>query len=132
MHIRSLLAKMKPIVLPVLICGIVVVLFRVVFLLGYVPTTSMEPTIPAGSIIIGYRLYTELETGDVIIFSCANGRTLVKRIAAGPLELAPNGETVPENCYYLLGDNPESSIDSRYWDEPYIHQSQVVAVVLFP
>ena len=48
---------------PVLFC-----LFRFVFFWGFVFTQSMEPTIPAGSLILGTRLLGELEVGDIIVF----------------------------------------------------------------
>lgn len=28
--------------------------------------------------------------------------------------------TVPENSYYVLGDNAEYSDDSRYWEDPFV------------
>ena len=27
---------------------------------------------------------------------------------------------VPESCYFMLGDNREVSLDSRYWEDPYV------------
>lgn len=48
---------------------------------GYVPTSSMEPTLETGSLILGLRLFDELETGDIIIFR-HDSSYLVKRIAA--------------------------------------------------
>ena len=68
--------------LPATLCLAVWVLFRFVLFLGYVPSASMEPTIPAGSVILGIRIFGELERGDVVIFR-HEGKTLVKRIAAG-------------------------------------------------
>ena len=67
--------------LPVLITLMTVILLKSVFLFGYVPTASMEPTLSKGSYIIGLRLYTDLEKGDIIIFR-HDGKLLVKRIAA--------------------------------------------------
>ena len=58
---------------------------KAVFLFGYVPTASMEPTLPEGSYILGLRIYGELEKGDIIIFK-HDGKLLVKRIAALPGE----------------------------------------------
>lgn len=121
--------RAKPLVIPLLICGSVWLLFRFVFLLGYVPTASMEPTIQADSFIVGYRLYGDLEPGDIVIFQGEDSRILVKRIAVGPGGCTPEGDTVPEGCYFLLGDNADHSIDSRYWDNPYIHEDQILAVL---
>ena len=47
---------------------VVLVLFHSIFMLGYVPTESMEPTLETGSLILGLRIFDELETGDIIIF----------------------------------------------------------------
>ena len=67
-----------------LLCGLgVFILFRFVLFLGYVPSASMEPTISTDSLIIGNRLYGELQRGDIVIFE-RNGTCLVKRIAAIP------------------------------------------------
>ena len=38
---------------------------------------------------------------------------------------------VPEGCYFFLGDNRNSSLDARYWDNSYISKDKVVAKVLF-
>ena len=95
--------------IPVLITALIVVIFRTIFLIGYVPTESMEPTLRKGSCIVGVRICSELEVGDIIIFR-HEGRMLVKRIAAIEGERVKRGEVellVLEGCYYVLGDNAE-------------------------
>ena len=130
---------------PILVTVLAFVLMRCVLFLGYVPTESMEPTLEAGSFILGSRLFRELETGDIIVFHHDN-QLLVKRIEACPGEkvdlrelrymkdtIIPVWEkpvlTVPENCYYALGDNVDHSFDSRYWDDPFVKREDVVAVL---
>lgn len=34
--------------------------------------------------------------------------------------------TVPEGCYYMFGDNADNSYDSRYWDEPFVSEEDVI------
>lgn len=38
---------------------------------------------------------------------------------------------VPDNQYFLLGDNRENSFDSRYWDNPYISINNIKGKLLF-
>lgn len=37
---------------------------------------------------------------------------------------------VPEDCYFMLGDNRNDSADARYWNNPYISKDKMVAKVL--
>ena len=38
--------------------------------------------------------------------------------------------TVPEHCYFVLEDNVEDSRDSRYWEEMFVDQNCIVAVLI--
>lgn len=108
-------------------------LLKSVFLIGYVPTASMEPTIRQGSYIIGLRVYGELNQGDIIIFH-HEGRLLVKRIAAVGGEFVRQGETtlcVPEGEFYVLGDNTEDSKDSRHWGDPFVPKEYIEGRIVF-
>lgn len=138
--------RVKPWMLPIGLTLIFYLILHLVLLVGYVPTPSMEPTLGQNSIIIGTRLFGELKTGDIIVFQ-KDGVLLVKRIAGCPGERIdltkisymdsvpiPIFEqeviVVPENAYFLLGDNAQNSWDSRYWDDPFISADDIVAKLL--
>ena len=138
--------RVKPWMLPVGLTLIFYLVLRFVLLVGYVPTPSMEPTLRQNSIIIGTRLFGELKTGDIIVFQ-KDGVLVVKRIAGSPgeridltkisyMESVPipiyeqEVITVPENAYFLLGDNSQNSWDSRYWDDPFVPAEAIVAKVI--
>jgi len=129
---------------PVL-CGLfILLLFRFAFFIGYVPSTSMEPTIKAGSVIFGHRFISNINRGDVLVFS-HDRYMVVKRVAAVERDLIYIDQTgtvisvndklsgavkimrVPDGCFFMLGDNINDSIDSRAWDNPYITRKQVIA-----
>lgn len=120
--------------IPILVALLVLVLFRTVFLLGYVPSESMEPTLEKGSYILGNRLYKELKVGDIVIFE-HDGTVMVKRIAACPgEEITVDGIRyyVPDDSYFMLGDNTDNSYDSRYWELPYISEDEIAAKMIIP
>lgn len=105
-------------------------LFHHVFYLGYVPSTSMEPAIHQGSYILGVRLISSLHRGDIIIFY-HDHQTLTKRIAYVPGDLLPDGTIVPDDSYYVLGDNHTVSVDSRFWNKPFVPRSAIIAKYIF-
>ena len=129
---KLLFRKIRSFIIPVAITLTVVILFHSIFFLGYVPTESMEPTLKKDSFILGTRLYGDLTDGDIIIFE-RDGRLLVKRItASGGEAVVRNGITliVPENCYYVQGDNANHSYDSRFWSDPFVKESSIKAKLL--
>ena len=131
---KLLFRKIRSFIIPVAITLTVVILFHSIFFLGYVPTESMEPTLNTGSLILGLRCCDDLQNGDIIIFR-HDGSYLVKRIAACEGDSLIHQETevtVPENCFYVLGDNTDSSHDSRYWENPFVSYEDVMAKLLLP
>ncbi len=56
---------------------------------------------------------------------------MASRVWIAPPKRPETEEVVPEDCFFLLGDNARDSLDSRYWDNPFIHSKDVVAKLLF-
>lgn len=103
--------------------------------------------------------FTSPERGDVVIFPYPDNpeTTYVKRVIGLPGETVEikngsvyiNGEAiaepylkeemrgeygpyvVPEDCYFMLGDNRNSSQDSRKWANTYLKEEDIMAKVLF-
>lgn len=125
------MVRWKNIIYPIAAGLITLLLLRSVFFIGYVPTSSMEPAIHENSLLMGIRLFGKLNVRDVVVFE-REGQLLVKRIQAiEGMKVEHNGSNilVPEEHFYLIGDNRDYSYDSRFWEEPFIHQDRVVAKV---
>ena len=117
---------------PTIITLLLILVFRWILLIGIVPSSSMEPTLPAGSVIVGSRIHREVRCGDIVVFK-RNGIYMVKRIKAveGDRVIHKGVEmVVPQNGLYVVGDNEEESYDSRFWEEPFVEEHEVVAIVL--
>ena len=133
--LKRIVRIVRPYFLIVLVCFSFFALFHWVLFLGIVPTASMQPTISGeDSIIIGTRNNDEYVKGDVVVFMKEN-IYMVKRIAyvgGETFEYAGEEITVPDDCYYMLGDNTNNSYDSRYWADPFVSQEDIVAKIFFP
>ena len=97
----------------VIVSAIIIALLMDFFIIAnaVVPTGSMETTIPAGSRIMGLRLYydfKEPERGDIVIFKYPDDESVdyLKRIIGLP------GETVQvkDGYVYINGEKLESDI----------------------
>ena len=146
MEIKANNLKLKGLKIPFIVTLSMILLFRTVLFIGYVPTASMEPTLKVGSYIFGTRYTGDLGVGDIIVFR-RDGQLVVKRIAAKggdqvdlsklsymtvlPIPVWENAIiTVPEDSFFVLGDNTENSLDSRYWDDRYVKKQDIVAKLI--
>lgn len=113
------------------------------FLVGCVPTASMEPTLPQDSFIFGTRIFDEPKFGDIIVFE-KDGALLVKRVAARSGDEVDLSKlpymttvpipvwdspiiTVPDGCFFVLGDNTQNLWESRYREDPFAEHHRIVA-----
>lgn len=133
--------------------------FHYFIFMAYVPSSSMVPAIPKGSVALVTYLHgeKEVERGECVVFwSEEFSERLVKRVVGLPGEkvridgkgniyinneplkedyvenqyaVEPRVFTVPEGCYLFLGDNRENSEDARFWENPYISNEDLIGKV---
>ena len=142
---KSIWKRVKPWSIPLGLTLLFYLALQFVVLIGYVPSASMEPTLKEGSFIFAWRIHNTPEVGDIVVFE-KDGVLQVKRVAAVPGDIVDYSSleyadafpiptwsektiTVPAGCYFLLGDNTHNSLDSRYWEEPFVTEDQIVAIV---
>ncbi len=120
---------------------------------------SMNPTLEEGQIVASVKA-KNLKAGDIVAFYYGN-KVLIKRYIAGPgtwVNILEDGTVilndevlqepyltekslgicdlefpfqVPENTYFLLGDQRETSVDSRHSSVGCITQEEIVGKIVF-
>lgn len=69
-----------------------------------------------------------IDDGGVFI----NGERLSEDYLAAPMNVLSASEfTVPENSYFMMGDNRNVSYDSRMWANTYVTRDEIIARALF-
>lgn len=121
--------------------------------------TSMVPTLEDGQIVVSVKSGS-FEPGDIVAFYYGN-KLLIKRFIAGPADwvdidadgnVSVNGSVldepyivekaygetnitlpyqVPDNRYFLMGDNRDVSVDSRNTAVGCVSDEQIVGKVVF-
>ena len=121
--------------------------------------TSMEPTFEEGQIVVSMKT-NDLKTGDIVAFYYGN-KVLLKRCIAGPgswVEILDDGTVyvdgveleepylvekaygicdlefpyqVPDGCYFLMGDQRATSVDSRYSGVGCIDAEEIVGKIVY-
>ena len=145
-------------------CVIPLLVFQTFCFMASVPTGSMETTIPVGAQVITTRAFNKdnINRGDIVVFNSEELEIiLIKRCIGlpgdsvrfdGTGDVYVNGElldepyvsswsdfegefSVPEDCYFFVGDNRSDSLDARFWENPYIHKSDIkgkARFIIFP
>ncbi|KAI1705695.1 peptidase s24-like domain-containing protein [Ditylenchus destructor] len=88
----------------------------------YCEGTSMQPTIQHGDLLFVERLsvnWQNLHRGDIVAVLSPNDRNrlICKRLVCKEHDMSPssNSERIPVGHCYVLGDNAQDSMDSRYF-----------------
>lgn len=121
--------------------------------------SSMTPTLQEGEIVVSVKANT-MEPGDIVAFYYGN-KVLIKRYIAGPgswVDIKEDGTVivdgqpleepyltqkafgicdlelpyqVPEETYFLIGDERESSVDSRHSSVGCISKEEIVGKIIY-
>ena len=113
----------------------------------------MEPTLTSGKIVVMKKYNLDLKHNDIVVIR-KNGKTIIKRLVGLPndsikideylyvngtkndnLYTKDKGEIkneilLKEKEYFVLGDNRQNSIDSRFIEIGIIHEREIIGKIM--
>ena len=142
--------KGMPMLLQLVLLVVVIVVLRNVMGTVLVKGSSMEPNFYHGDFVFINKLSTSfgtLKKGDIVICRLNDEKkNIIKRVIGLPgdvIDLRDNGDeedtkgnieypyTVPENSYFVMGDNRNASSDSRRKSVGAIPKENLMGKVVF-
>ena len=62
-----------------------------------------------------------------------NGETISEEYIDGDITYPyiQDSYTVPDECYFVMGDNRQASFDSRYWSDPFVKKQDILGTYWF-
>ena len=129
--------------------------------ISHVIGESMEPTLHNSDTCIVVKDFDGYENGDIVVFNSIENKALIKRVIAvggQTVRIADGivyvnnvaieedylkeGEftvgfdiqgtvTVPEGCYFVMGDNRNNSLDSRSKTIGFIKETDIIGESIF-
>lgn len=95
-------------------------------------TVFRYPDDPTGNTLYVKRIIglpgdtVQVEDGEVFV----NGETLEEDYIAEITDGDFGPYTVPEGCYFMMGDNRNHSVDSRFWEDKFVEKDEILGKVV--
>lgn len=95
-------------------------------------TVFRYPDDPTGNTLYVKRIIglpgdtVQVEDGEVFV----NGETLEEDYIAEITDGDFGPYTVPEGCYFMMGDNRNHSVDSRFWENKFVEKDEILGKVV--
>lgn len=142
-----------------LVIGFILALLAIIFLqkffiIGTIPSESMDPTLQVSDKVYLKTNYTEVERGRIYSFKKDNTYLIKRCIGVAGDHIVIKGDdvylndeklneryvsskikkdkiididlVVPENKVFFLGDNREVSFDARLWDDKFVDVEDIL------
>ena len=146
----------KMVIIQIILIGIIVFFINAFFYqICFVRGNSMYPTLKNGEMVLAKKFNLNLQYDNIIIIKKGNN-IIIKRLVGLPNDVVKidqylyiNGEkakdvyiedsgdltgeiTLKSNEYFVIGDNYQHSIDSRFSEIGIIYENEIIGKIVLP